>query len=248
MNITVTKFVNASTCVNSTGQMINITNRPNCAVVYTQSGSINFTQNEKTITSCPGCPVFIPEGATYINFCTEDAESLMVNFNAETDAAEIIGLSSANISKLLPHFEVLFSLSVKNLAMPLSLSEKCLAMSEIYSLLHLLMGNNASLNETERLFDRATEYIIRSVSDPALTCSDVAQHLNISEVYLRRLFVRYAGIPTWKYIRRIRLEKAKQLLSDKTSVSVASQMTGFADVYSFSRAYKDYFGFPPSRT
>ena len=57
-----------------------------------------------------------------------------------------------------------------------------------------------------------------------------------------------SGVPTWKYIRKIRLEKARQLLSDNMNVKNTAAMTGFSDVYSFSRAYSGYFGYPPSKT
>ncbi len=248
MNITITEFVNATVCINTAGSSIRMENRSTCAIIVTKSGAVSFTQGEKNVISTRDCPVFIPQGASYLNLCLESAESMMVNFRADTDITEITALSPTNLLRLEANYYTLCSLSVKAIAIPLTFSEKCRAISEIYSLFCLLTDDNRTLSETEKLFKKASELIVSSISDVSLSCALVASQLNISEVYLRRLFVKYSGLPTWKYIRKIRLEKARQLLSDKVSVKNTAYMTGFSDVYSFSRAYSDYFGYPPSKT
>lgn len=247
MNLTVKEFLNADVCINTTGASLQIKDRNACALIVTKSGAISFTQNGKTFLSVPGTPIFIPQGASYLNVCNERAESMMVNFLAETDITEITPLPYANISRLEPYFDILCSLSVKSLAIPLTFSEKCRVMTEIYSLFEILTENK-SRTDTEQMFYLASDFIISSISDSSLDCSQVAEHVNISEVYLRRLFIKHAGIPTWKYIRKIRLERARKLLSDGVNVKNTAYMTGFSDVYSFSRAYSGYFGYPPSKT
>lgn len=248
MNITVTQFCGATVCINRAGAKLCMKDRPSCSIIVTRSGAVSFKQNGKTVVSSPESPIFIPQGASYLNLCLETAESMMVNFLADTDITEITPLAPTSISRLAQHYDILCSLSVKSIAMPLDFSEKCRAISEIYSVLSLLAGSKKSRTDTEQLFDMAVEFIISSISDPSLDCALVASNLNISEVYLRRIFVRYAGIPTWKYIQKIRLEKARQLLTDKATVKSTAYMTGYPDVYSFSRAYKGYFGYPPSKT
>lgn len=248
MDITVTGFDSATVCINKGGAQLVMKDRSSCSIIVTKSGAVSFNINGKTVISSSQSPVFIPKGVSYINTCLETAESMMVNFQAVTDIKDIISFSPANISRLEDHYNILCSLSVKSLARPLVFSDQCRAISEIYAVLSLLCDNNKSRSETEKLFDKAAEFIIASVSDPALDCALVASRLNISEVYLRRLFVKYSGVPTWKYIRKIRLEKARQLLSDNMSVKNTAAMTGFSDVYSFSRAYSGYFGYPPSKT
>jgi YesN/AraC family two-component response regulator len=55
------------------------------------------------------------------------------------------------------------------------------------------------------------------------------------------------GIPPIQYINRRRIEKAQQLLlsSDDSLYRIAAQV-GFADVYYFSRLFKQYVGLAPS--
>ena len=248
MNITVKEFESATVCINKGGSEFIMTNRSSCSIIVTKSGAVSFTQSGGTVISSPGNPIFIPQGTSYTNRCLENAESMMVNFKADTDISEVIYLSPVSTARFEGHYDTLYSLSVKSLAMPLTFSEKCRATAEIYSILALLTYDKKECTESELLFEKASEFIISSISNPSLDCALAASHLNISEVYLRRIFVKYAGIPTWKYIRKIRLEKARQLLLDKATVKSTAYMTGYPDVYSFSRAYKDYFGYPPSKT
>lgn len=248
MNITVTEFANASLCLNHEGSRLEMQNRKSCAVIMTESGLIQFSQNAGNVLSSAVSPVFIPEGASYINTCLEDATSMMINFHAKTDITEIVPLPCTNFLSVKPYFESLKILSLKSIASELSFAEKCKAASDIYSVLGILSESGKSTSETELIFRNASEFIAASIGDKNLDCQSLASHFNISEVYLRRIFVKHSGLPTWKYIKKLRLEEARRLLSEKMSVKSTADITGFSDIYSFSRAYSDYFGFPPSKT
>ena len=248
MNITVTEFANASLCLNHEGSRLEMQNRKSCAVIMTESGHIRFSQNGKDIISSAVSPVFIPQGAYYINTCLEDAKSMMINFYADTDITEIRQLPCTNFASVKPYFEMLKILSLKSVASKLSFAEKCRAKADLYSVLGILFENSASTCDTELIFRNASEYIAASIGNKDLDCQSLASQFNISEVYLRRIFLKYSGLPTWKYIKKLRLEEARKLLSEKMSVKSTADITGFSDIYSFSRAYSDYFGFPPSKT
>lgn len=248
MKLTVTEFLNASLCLNTKNSIVNMKSRHSCSLIYTKKGALRFTQGESTIISSPENPIFIPKGASYTNYCLEEAESLMVNFLADTDITDILPLSPTPLAYTEPHYASLISLSDKALASPLTFAEGCRAVSEIYILLSLLTDTYQQRTDTEKLFDKAVGFILSELQNPDLSCALTASHLNISEVYLRRLFVRYSGIPTKRYIMKIRLEKAKQMLTDKSSIKNAALSVGYPDVYSFTRAYTTYFGFSPGKT
>ena len=54
------------------------------------------------------------------------------------------------------------------------------------------------------------------------------------------------GISVKEYITKIKLENAKRLLSAGFSVTKTAEMTGYADVFNFSKMYKKHFGESPS--
>ena len=69
----------------------------------------------------------------------------------------------------------------------------------------------------------------------------------LSESYLHRLFKAQIGVSVHNYLNRIRIENAKKLMmeSGKNFTEIAS-LTGFNDVYTFSRIFKKQTGMRPS--
>lgn len=77
---------------------------------------------------------------------------------------------------------------------------------------------------------------------------NAAEYATLSEYHFFRLFKSAFGITPQQYLIQNRLSKSLDLLrTGHYSVTEASITTGFADVYSFSKAFKKHFGFSPSR-
>ncbi len=105
--------------------------------------------------------------------------------------------------------------------------------------------------------DRTGAYDSRVISAIALLEDSVEDKLALDAVaratgmslrQLQRLFVGNVGIPLASYYRMIRLNRARELLS-QTSMSVleVALATGFVSASHFSRAYKQLFKRPPAR-
>lgn len=67
----------------------------------------------------------------------------------------------------------------------------------------------------------------------------IGKHLNYSASYINYLFKKHSGESIMKYVSRLRLEKAKELLT-RTNISIASvaNYTGFSDSNYFSAYFK----------
>lgn len=77
--------------------------------------------------------------------------------------------------------------------------------------------------------------------------SELSEFTNYNYNYLSNLFKEVTGYTLMNYYRRRRLETAKQLLSENTlSITRIARLLGYSSVYTFSRAYKEYFGESPS--
>ncbi|HLP54322.1 MAG TPA: AraC family transcriptional regulator [Fluviicola sp.] len=93
---------------------------------------------------------------------------------------------------------------------------------------------------------RGKEYINACYMLP-LSIEQVARECHLSEYHFFRLFKAVMGISPHQYLIRKRIENAHALLSDKShSVSDVAFLCGFADVFSFSKAFKKHTGTPPS--
>jgi AraC-like DNA-binding protein len=81
----------------------------------------------------------------------------------------------------------------------------------------------------------------------SLTLREVSQSLNVHPSYLSREFSKYFDdLSFGDYIRKLRIEKAVQLLHDSThSLSEIAYLTGFSDQSHFSRIFKKYTGKNP---
>lgn len=82
-----------------------------------------------------------------------------------------------------------------------------------------------------------------------LTLTDVAQKACLSPYHFHRTFREAFGESPMRWLRALRLSKARELLlNDRFTVTEAAWQCGYADVFSFSKAYKKHFGICPSHT
>lgn len=82
----------------------------------------------------------------------------------------------------------------------------------------------------------------------ALSLKEVADGLQINPTYLSREFSKYfSNLSFGEYIRKMRIEKAVDLLADpKHSLSDIAYLTGFSDQSHFTRIFKAHTGKNPS--
>ncbi len=64
--------------------------------------------------------------------------------------------------------------------------------------------------------------------------------------YFVRLFKKSIGLTPYQYIISYRLAEAKKILRTDLSISQIANMTGYDDIKSFSRSFKQCFGISPS--
>jgi AraC-like DNA-binding protein len=76
----------------------------------------------------------------------------------------------------------------------------------------------------------------------------IAEKLNISYSYFRKLFRDMVGLTPHQYLLQVRISKAKEMLeSQNLSVKEISAAVGFLDELYFSRLFKKKTGVAPSR-
>lgn len=97
---------------------------------------------------------------------------------------------------------------------------------------------------------RELKEIIQDQIDTKLTLSlkEVSQSLNVHPAYLSREFSKYFdNLSFGDYIRKLRIEKSIQLLSDpRYSLAEIAYLAGFSDQSHFTRIFKKHTGKNPS--
>ena len=97
--------------------------------------------------------------------------------------------------------------------------------------------------------------IIRAICDEICTdpgrqhiIADFANRTHCSLRHFNRLFKQFTDTTPQAFILEARLEKAKDiLLSSSHSINRIAELTGFNDIYYFSKWFKDKTGLPPSK-
>ncbi|WP_164821223.1 AraC family transcriptional regulator [Paenibacillus koleovorans] len=76
---------------------------------------------------------------------------------------------------------------------------------------------------------------------------ELAELVGLTPAYMNKIFKQYTGTSVKEYITRIRLQRAKHLLTETTmNVSQVSDALGYASIFLFSKQFKKQFGEPPS--
>ncbi|MDA8174774.1 MAG: helix-turn-helix domain-containing protein [Nitrospiraceae bacterium] len=107
-------------------------------------------------------------------------------------------------------------------------------------------GPLAATSEKPAALLRVMQYVDDNISEK-ISLDTLAGVANMSKYHFCRFFLRHAGMSPIRYVVRMRIEKAKDILkaSGRTVSSVADQ-TGFNDLGTFIRQFKNATGLTPS--
>ena len=102
-------------------------------------------------------------------------------------------------------------------------------------------------NSNVAKISRAVEYIITNI-EKKISLDEMARLSDMSINNFHKLFKEVLNDTPIQYIKKIRLNKAKQLiLYNNKKVIDAAQTVGYENVSQFSREFKRYFGVSPSK-
>ncbi|MBR6789519.1 MAG: helix-turn-helix transcriptional regulator [Oscillospiraceae bacterium] len=236
----ITGFDNVMAVTDKAGRFQAFRDRYSAAIIIPLSGSICFTSGGVRYVADSTHPVFLPKGLDYTNECLETAFSLVFNFQTGFGSEPMV---------LSPVPEV-FSRERYEAVEKASLSESPVKLQAILAELYALVCPLFSTAPPPggKLAVQAAEYLSRRYADPDLTVAEAAAALYVSEIWLRKVFREVYGTTPFRYLAAIRMQKANFLLKEKRSVSETALQVGYRDIYQFSRAYRKYFGYPPSET
>lgn len=103
-----------------------------------------------------------------------------------------------------------------------------------------------SLSQSAQLYGRIVEELNGS-PDGWITARQIAQRLHCSESQIKQTFARYSDIGIHKYLLKLKIAAAMQLLEQGCSVNDTSRRLGFSNQNYFSTVFKRETGIPPSR-
>ena len=87
---------------------------------------------------------------------------------------------------------------------------------------------------------RAVEYIDENYTDQNLNVANVADAVSINPVYLSRMLKKYRNIRPLDYIHQKRIEQAKILLGQGTTVKDTLTQVGYSSALTMNRAFRKF--------
>ncbi len=236
--IIVTDILDVMTVSSPKGRFGKMNNRKCYGLSFCTEGKITYTHNNREYVSDPHNAIILPKGQSYTIRGDKSGVFTVINFECMDFLCDtMMVLPVENIDFIMRDF-----IQMKKLF--LFESNRTKVLSLFYNIIH---GFSELTVSTGSVLFPAINYLEKNYSIPDITNTLLANQCNISEVYFRKLFTKEYGISPRQYIIDIRINKAKQLLTEGIyKINVISEKCGFTNPYHFSRLFKEKTGLTPT--
>lgn len=214
-------------------------------LIFTFSGKSTISFDGKILHNEAGTVRYLPKG-TFLDYTVhrkEHGECIDIFFDTDIPLAEEAFAmklqSSASVGNL---FKKIFSVWV-------SKDEghyfECISL--LYKILSEIQKQNYLPGNQYHLIKPALDYINENFLNDKISVEYLADLCQISESYLKKLFLKKFGLPPVRYMIQMKINYACDLLrSGLYTVSQTAQLCGYGNVYFFSRQFKEYLGVSPT--
>ena len=214
------------------------------AFVYFFRGCVEYVFSDVSFTASAGSVVFLPKSSSYRMRISEPSDYYVVDFEFESSEAVRRG---AEFKKLSPGVKADFEklLYTHHGTEPWSQCDAYSLLYRIYSA--CVRSERREYSKSGELYSAAMKFILDNYSSHTVSVSDIAEHVEVSEVHLRRIFKSHTATSPMQYVNCLRIEKAKNLLTESNlAISDVARLSGFSDPYYFSREFKKSVGITPT--
>lgn len=236
-DITITDICRVITVYSPKGRKDTINNRKTYGMSFCTEGQITYNHLDRSVISDPNQAVLLPKGQTYSISGNKTGAFAVIDFCCVEDLCDtVIPIEIHNSEGYMHDFEKMKYLSLfdGNRA-------------EIISIFYHIIYKLCSQNSPSRAIMPAVKYIENNYCDPSLSNEVLARQCMISEVYFRRMFTEHYKMTPKQFIIDIRINKAKQLLSEGTlKINAIATQCGFSNQYHFDRVFREKTGVTPS--
>jgi AraC-like DNA-binding protein len=211
----------------------------NCDAEYTlKSGEV--------ICAVTGNLVYIPINSEYLvkfyNHHNEDSSTVGINFYLFDENNQPFVMSDKITA--FKHSECRFIVERINDACESPVPCYGKMKAGVYEIISMLSEKH-KIGKKYKIIEKGIKYL---ESDFAyeMSIGDIAKMCNVSEIYFRKLFKEYSGLPPADYRLKAKLEKAKMYLEyDNMTISQMAEILNFTNSAYFCRQFKVYTGMTP---
>lgn len=118
---------------------------------------------------------------------------------------------------------------------------------DIFDRVCAVLQSKSSVHTSAGIGDKVVEFVQENYSDNNLCVSMIGDRFRLTPQYVSRLFREQSGQGLHDYISQTRVEAAKALLQEGTSIDETAAKVGFASGHAFIRVFKKYEGITPGK-
>lgn len=242
-NLIIKKILSVATIYSETGTKNRRENRNCWAIIHKFEGETVYYSMGKSYVSNYNNMVILPKGCSYEWQSIKSGHFSVIEFECDkvfseifyfTDvAAEAIHKSIEKMERHRIHKEPFYEL-------------ECVKGAYAVILRLLSTGKKKYIpSQKVKKLEAAINFIAENYTQP-VTNDQLAELCGISTVYFRKLFTEVYGISPIKYIHKLKIKKANEMLrTDYSSITDIAMTLGYSSIYDFSRDFKRYTGISP---
>lgn len=220
------------------GGLFDIKPRNYSALAFRISGNAVITANNKICRVGENDILYMPQNLGYRAEYT-DTEISVIHFTAlKNDFEPMIYSPSVrdNLYKRFLEAEAVWESRKPGYTLK--------SLSILYGILGAISESSAD-RELPEHFVKAVSLINSEFANGDITVSEICRRSGMSETLFRALFKKYYHKAPTEYITELRLERARLLISNGSTVKAAAFESGFNDSKYFARVVKSKTGYTP---
>lgn len=127
--------------------------------------------------------------------------------------------------------------------------DQLLLVGLFYQLMAACQAGTETGNQEQRVnnwLDSAKSYMEIHYDEP-IKLDEVCEHIGVSRSHFSMVFRQKFGVAPSHYLKQLRMQRARQLVEQSDySITEIAHSVGYDSLFSFSRAYRQYYGQFPS--
>ncbi len=215
-------------------------------LVYKISGECITKLNKKVVTNKPNSIELLPKG---------DNKCYQVDIKKSGECIDIFFDTDAKIPFEIVVQEFSKDEKLKSLFEKINIIWNSKAdgwyyksMSVFYDILYYISSNSQMYisNKVSKKIEIGVNYLKEHYCDCNIDYFQPAKISGISYSYFKRIFTSVFGVTPVKYVRNLKMQRAKELLkTNHYSITEVAKLCGFDDLYFFSKCFKAHYGVSP---
>lgn len=211
------------------------------SLTFRYGGKIALKTGGTQLLSEADCITYMPAGTEYASQIMESGRMTIVHFellqeNVSDTPAVIHPQNPDAFSHLFAALEEAYT----------GRSRDYLCMALFYEILGTLEGELARQNGPSRWMAESKLYIDKNFGFRELSVAGLAERVNVSPVYFRKIFRQTFGMAPLAYVKNVRLKNAKALLkTGYYTVTETAEKCGFDSLSYFCSEFHRFTGSTP---